>query len=86
MHVHAHLSLNHINEVIRRIRDQLLEAEVRCHQGLSLHIKVNEEKHIRLDHQHQQLDLDLGMCVHRLQEARACNRILEEKVSDQQAH
>ena len=76
-------ALDHINEAIGRISDWSLEAEVRHHQGLSIHMEVNEEKHVRLEHERQQLELDLGMCMHRLQEARACNRILEEMVSDQ---
>ena len=46
-------------------------------------IETNEEQHIHLEHECQQLELDLGMCIHRLQEARACNRVLEEMVSDQ---
>ena len=42
-----------------------------------------EAEHVQLEREHQQLELEVGMCVHRLQEARACNRILEEMVSDQ---
>ena len=76
-------SLDHINEAIGRIGDWSLEAEVRHHQGINLRIEVNEEKRLWLEHEHQQLKPDLGMCVHRLQEAHACNWILEEMVSDQ---
>ena len=72
-----------VNEAIRQIGDRSLEAEVRHYQGINLHIEVNEEKRVRLERERQQLELDLGMCVHRLQEARACNRILDEMVSDQ---
>ena len=76
-------ALDRVNEAIGRIGDRSLEAEVRRHQGINLRIEVNEEKRVRLERERQQLELDLGMCVHRLQEARACNRILEEMVSDQ---
>ena len=76
-------ALDRVNEAIGQISDRSLEAEVRRHQGLSICMEVNEEKHVRLECERQQLELDLGMCVHRLQEARACNRILEEMVSDQ---
>ena len=76
-------ALDRVNEAIERIGDRSLEAEVRRHQGINLRMEVNEEKRVRLERERQQLELDLGMCVHRLQEARACNRILEEMVSDQ---
>ena len=76
-------ALDRVNEVIGQIRDCSLEAEVCRHQGISLCMEVNEEKCVQLERKHQQLELDLGMCVHRLQEAHACNRILEEMVSDQ---
>ena len=72
-----------MNDAIGRIGDQSLEAEVRRYQGINLHIEVNEEKRKRLECEWQQLELELGMCVHCLQEARACNWILEEMVSDQ---
>ena len=76
-------ALDRVNEAIGQIGDRLLEAEVRRHQGISICIEANEEKQARLERERQQLELDLGMCMHRLQEARACNRILEEMVSDQ---
>ena len=76
-------ALDRVHEAIARIGDRSLEAEVRRHQGISLRIEVNEEKRVRLERERQQLELEMGMCVHRLQEARACNRILEEMVSDQ---
>ena len=66
-------TLDRVNEAIGRIGDRLLEAKVCCHQGLSIRMEVNEEKWVRLECKRQQLELDLGMCVHRLQEARACN-------------
>ena len=76
-------ALDRINEAIGRIGDRSLEAEVRRHQGLNIRMEVNEEKHVRLERERQQLELDMGMCVHRLQEARACTQILDEMVSDQ---
>ena len=76
-------ALDRVNEAIGRIGDRSLEAEVRRLQGLSICMEVNEEKRVRLEREHQQLELDKGMCVHRLQEAQACNRILDEMVSDQ---
>ena len=76
-------ALDRVNEAIGRIGDRSLEAAVCRHQGISLRMEVNEEKRIQLERERQQLELDMGMCVHRLQEARACNRILEEMVSDQ---
>ena len=76
-------ALDRVNEAIGRIGDRSLEAEVRRHQGISIHMEVNEEKRVRLERERQQLELEMGMCVHRLQEARACNRILDEMVSDQ---
>ena len=80
------LALDHINEAIGRIGDRSLEAEICHHQGINLCIEVNEEKQVRLEREWQQLELDLGMCVHRLQEAHTCNGILEEMVSDQRVH
>ena len=76
-------ALDRLNEAIRRIGDRSLEAKVRRHQGISLQMEVNEDKHIWLERERQQLELDLGMCVYQLQEACACNRVLEEMVSDQ---
>ena len=75
-------ALDRINDAIGRIGDWSLEAEVRRHQGISIWMEVNEEKRLRLEWEHQQLELDLGMCMHRLQEAHACNQILEEMVRD----
>ena len=66
-------TLDRVNEAIGWIGDRLLEAKVCCHQGLSIRMEVNEEKWVRLECECQQLELDLGMCVHRLQEARVCN-------------
>ena len=76
-------ALGRVNDAIGRIGDRSLEAEVRRYQGINLHIEVNEEKRVRLERERQRLELELGLCVHRLQEARACNRILDEMVSDQ---
>ena len=76
-------ALDHVNKAIGQIGDRSLEAKVHRHQGLSIRMEVNEEKRVWLEHECQQLELDMGMCVHCLQEARACNRILEEMVSDQ---
>ena len=76
-------ALDRINEAIGRIGDRLLEAEVRRHQGLNIRMEVNEEKRVRLERERQQLELEMGMCVRRLQEVRACNQILDEMVSDQ---
>ena len=83
MFVRTFPALDCVNEAIGRIDDRSLEAEVHCHQGLSICMEANEEKRVWLECERQQLELDLGMCVHRLQEAQACNRILEEMVSDQ---
>ena len=76
-------ALGRVNDAIGRIGDRSLEAEVRRYQGINLHVEVNEEKRVRLERERQRLELELGLCVHRLQEARACNWILEEMVSDQ---
>ena len=76
-------ALNRVHEAIARIGDRSLEAEVRRYQGINIRIEANEEKRIRLERECQQVELELGMCVHQLQEVRACNRILEEMVSDQ---
>ena len=76
-------ALNRVHDAIARIGDRSLEAEVRRYQGINIRIEANEERRIRLERERQQAELELGMCVHRLQEARACNQILEEMVSDQ---
>ena len=76
-------ALDRVNEAIGRIGDRSLEAEVRRHQGLNIRMEVNEEKRVRLERERQQLELEMGMCVRRLQEVRACNQILDEMVSDQ---
>ena len=76
-------ALNCVNEAIGQISDRSLEAEVRRYQGISIRLEVNKEKRMQLEHECQQLEMDLGMCVHRLQEVRVCSRILEEMVSDQ---
>ena len=83
MFAHTSPAMNRVNEAIGRIGDRSLEAKVRRYQGINLHMEVNEEKSVRLERERQQLEMELGMCVHRLQEARACNRILDEMVSDQ---
>ena len=76
-------TLNRVQEAMEQIGDRSLEAEVHRYQGINIRIEANEEKRMRLERERQQAELELGLCVHRLQEARACNRILEEMVSDQ---
>ena len=76
-------ALNCVNEAIGQISDCSLEAEVRRYQGISIRLEVNKEKRMRLEHERQQLEMDLGMCIHRLQEVQVCSRILEKMVSDQ---
>ena len=83
MFVRTFPALNRVHEAIAQIGDRSLEAEVRRYQGINIRIEANEEKRVWLERERQQAELELGLCIHRLQEARACNRILEEMVSDQ---
>ena len=57
-------ALNHVHEAIARVRDRSLEAEVRRYQGINIRIEANEEKRVRLEHERQQAELELGLCVH----------------------
>ena len=46
-------------------------------------LDVNQQKQKNLQLEKEQLELTLGMCRQRLQDAWACNRVLDDMVADQ---
>ena len=46
-------------------------------------LDVNQQKQKNLQLERERLELTLGMCQQRLQDAQACNRMLDDMVADQ---
>ena len=74
---------NAVNTAVVRIDDQTLEAEVMRHRSTMARLDVNQQQQKRLALERERLELTLGMCRQRLEDARACNRVLEDMVADQ---
>ena len=75
-----------VNTSVSRIRDRTLEAEIMWHQSTMARLDVNQQKQKNLQLERERLELTLGMCQQRLQDARACNRMLDDMVADQHIH
>ena len=74
---------NVVNTAVVRIDDQTLEAEVMRHRSTMARLDVNQQQQKRLALEREWLELTLGMCRQRLEDARACNHVLEDMVADQ---
>ena len=72
-----------VNTSVSRIGDRTLEAEIMRHQSMMARLDVNQQKQKTLKLEQERLELTLGMCRQRLQDARACNRVLDDMVADQ---
>ena len=72
-----------VNTSLGRIGDRTLEAEVMRHRSTMARLDVNQQKQKALKLEQERLELTLGMCRQRLQDARACNRVLDDMVADQ---
>ena len=46
-------------------------------------LDVNQQKQKHLKLEQEQLELNLGMCQQQLQDAQACNHVLDDMVADQ---
>ena len=72
-----------VNVVVQRIGDLTLEGEIMRRRSTMARLEVNQT-HLRcLQREQERIQLDLDMGRHRLQEARACNRVLDDMISDQ---
>ena len=56
------------------------------HQSTMARLEVNQGQQKRLKLEQEQLELRLGMCRQRLQDAHACNRVLDDMVANQHIH
>ena len=72
-----------VNTSVNHIRDRSLEAEVMRHRSTMARLDINQQKQKALKLEQERLELNLGMCRQRLQDARACNRVLDDMVADQ---
>ena len=72
-----------VNTSVSRISDRTLEAEIMRHRSTMARLDVNQQKQKTLKLEQERLELTLGMCRQRLQDARACNRVLDDMVADQ---
>ena len=80
---HNYPAANAVNTTVRHIGDRTLEVEIMWHRSTMARIEVNQGQQKRLKLKQEQLELVLGMCRQRLQDARACNHILDDMVADQ---
>ena len=65
-----------VNTSVSCIGDHTLEAEIMRHRSTMARLDVNQQKQKTLKLEQEWLELTLGMCRQRLQDARACNRVL----------
>ena len=72
-----------VNTSVSHIGDRTLEAEIMRHRSTMARLDVNQQKQKTLKLEQERLELTLGMCQQRLQDARACNCILDDMVADQ---
>ena len=72
-----------VNTSVSRISDRTLEAEVMRHHSTMAQLDVNQQKQKTLRLEQERLELTLGMCRQRLQDAQVCNRVLDDMVADQ---
>ena len=86
MFYHDYLTANMVNTAVGHIGDRTLEAEIIQHRSTMAHLDVNNQHQKRLKLEQERLELTLGMCQQRLEDACACNRILEDMVADQHIH
>ena len=81
-----YLAADVVNTLVARIGDQTLEAEIMWHQSTMACLDVNQQQQRWLALEREWLELALGMCRQRLEDARVCNCILEDMVADQHIH
>ena len=74
---------NMVNMAIGHISDQTLEAEVMRHHSMMAQLNINQQQQKQLKLEQEQLELNLGMCRQCLQDARACNQVLDDMVANQ---
>ena len=72
-----------VNTSVSHIGDRTLEAEIMRHQSMMARLDVNQQKQKHLKQEHERLELDSGMCRQWLQDARVCNRVLDDMVANQ---
>ena len=75
-----------VNTSVGRIGDRTLEAEIMRHWSTMARLDVNQQKQKSLKLEQERLELTLGMCRQHLQDAQACNRVLDDMVADQHIH
>ena len=72
-----------VNTSVSCISDQTLEVEIMRHQSTLARMDINQQKQKSLKLEQERLELTLGMCQQCLQDAQACNRVLDNMVADQ---
>ena len=72
-----------VNTSVSCIGDRTLEAEIMRHRSTMARLDVNQQKQKTLKLEQERLELMMGMCQQRLQDAQACNRVLDDMVADQ---
>ena len=78
-----YLAADVVNTSVSCIGDRTLEVEIMRHRSTMARLDVNQQKQKNLQLEREQLELTLGMCRQRLQDARACNCVLDDMVADQ---
>ena len=77
---------NMVNTSVACISNRMLEVEIMCHHSTMAWLDVNQNQQKCLKLKQEWLELVLGMCRQWLQDAHACNHMLEDMVADQHIH
>ena len=72
-----------VNTAVGCISDWTLEAEIMRHRSTMARLDVNQQHQKWLRLEQEQLKLNLSMCQQWLQDACACNQVLDDMVADQ---
>ena len=83
---HDYPAADIVNTLVSRIGNRTLEAEIMRHRSTMARLDINQQKQKTLKLEQERLELTLGVCRQHLQEARACNRVLDDMVADQHIH
>ena len=78
-----YLAADVVNMAVGHIGDQMLEAEIMRHCSMMAQLDVNQQQQKCLKLEQEHLELNLGMCQQRLQDAHTCNWVLDDMVADQ---
>ena len=75
-----------VDDAVARDGDRSMAAEIQRYRGQGDAQVEIERRRLQLNLEEQRLDIERGMCRHRLRHARVIQRVVDEMVSDRQVH